>query len=89
MSHPYQQFAGTQLWREIDAAISALEANQDLQLTTARDHVVVYASVCSRVESLQRRLRLGNDLVRRPHCDSRWSSNQAMQLTAVSFAIKV
>ena len=40
MSHPYQQFEGTQLWREVDAVITALEANQDLQLTTARSHVI-------------------------------------------------
>jgi len=47
MSHPYQEFETTALWREIDRAITALEDNRDLQLTTARSHVI--GALCKRL----------------------------------------
>lgn len=40
MKHPYSEFNATALWREIDRTITALEANRDLQVTTARSHVI-------------------------------------------------
>ncbi|MFN7139269.1 MAG: hypothetical protein ACK4UN_08020 [Limisphaerales bacterium] len=42
MSHPYSQFEQTPLWKAIDTAIAELERNQDVELTTARTHVIGY-----------------------------------------------
>ena len=47
MSHPYREFEATAVWREIDAAIRALERNRDLQLTTAREYVI--GLICKRL----------------------------------------
>jgi len=40
--HPYVEFENTQLWHVIEKAISDLEANQDLRLTTLREYIVGY-----------------------------------------------
>ena len=42
MNHPYKEFEGTPLWEAIDDAISKLEQNSDVVLTTAREYVVGY-----------------------------------------------
>ena len=42
MPHPYSEFEGTTVWRSLDAALSDLESNRDLALTTARTHVIGY-----------------------------------------------
>ena len=42
MSHPYSQFEQTPLWKAIDSAIAELERNRDVELTTARTHVIGY-----------------------------------------------
>jgi hypothetical protein len=47
MNHPYRESEDTVLWREIDAIITALERNGDLQLTTAREYVI--GSICKRL----------------------------------------
>jgi hypothetical protein len=47
MNHPYREFEGTAVWREIDAAIGALEENRDVQLSTSRSHVI--GSICKRL----------------------------------------
>ena len=42
MSHPYQRFEGSDLWRLLDHEIGELEGNGDLELTTARQYVIGY-----------------------------------------------
>lgn len=42
MKHPYSEFEQTPLWKTIDAAIAELERNRDVDLTTARTHVIGY-----------------------------------------------
>lgn len=42
MNHPYSEFEQTTLWKTIDAAIAELERNRDVELTTARTHVIGY-----------------------------------------------
>jgi len=43
----YGEYQDTALWRSIDAEISELEENQDLELTTARELVI--GSLCRRI----------------------------------------
>lgn len=40
MPHPYAEHEESPLWRGLDAAISELEGNGDLALTTAREYVL-------------------------------------------------
>ena len=47
MPHPYSEHEGTALWAAIDAEIAELEANRDLELTTAREYVI--GSLCQRL----------------------------------------
>ena len=47
MKHPYFRYEGTPLWRAVDAEIAALEANGDLEVTTAREYVI--GSLCKRL----------------------------------------
>ena len=42
MSHPYEAFERTPLWKTLDAALAELEHNQDVALTTTRQHVIGY-----------------------------------------------
>ena len=42
MSHPYTEFEGTALWKAVDAALTELEQNRDVKLSTAREYVVGY-----------------------------------------------
>ena len=42
MSHPYIEFEQTPLWKAIDAAVAELERNRDVELSTARTHVIGY-----------------------------------------------
>ena len=42
MSHPYEKYEETKLWKTIDSVLSDLERNQDLKLTTAREYVIGY-----------------------------------------------
>jgi hypothetical protein len=41
-THPYIEFQTSEIWKVIDHAIADLEENQDIQLTTTREHVVGY-----------------------------------------------
>ncbi len=47
MKHPYQKFENTKLWQVIEKAISDLEENQDLKLTTLKEYVVGY--ICNQL----------------------------------------
>ena len=47
MPHPYQQHERTKLWRVIDDEFRSLEANGDIELTTARQHVI--GALCQRL----------------------------------------
>jgi hypothetical protein len=40
MNHSYSEFERTRLWQVVEAAVSELECNRDLTLTTARRHVI-------------------------------------------------
>lgn len=40
--HPYKQFEGTALWQVLDAALSDLIANDDIEERTAREYIVGY-----------------------------------------------
>jgi hypothetical protein len=51
MKHPYAEYEQTPLWRAIDAAISELERNRDVELTTAREYVIGY--LCQQLAALQ------------------------------------
>jgi len=42
MKHPYVEFEKTPLWKALKAAITDLEKNQDVKLTTTQQHVVGY-----------------------------------------------
>jgi hypothetical protein len=42
MNHPYSEFERTRLWQVVEAAVSELEYNHDLTLTTARPYVIGY-----------------------------------------------
>ena len=42
MEHPYKDFENSDLWKSLDKALVELEANQDVQITTAREYVVGY-----------------------------------------------
>jgi hypothetical protein len=42
MSHTYSEFERTPLWKAIDTAIAELERNSDVELTTARTHIIGY-----------------------------------------------
>ena len=47
MPQPYEEYEGTALWQALDSAIRALEGNQDLVLTTAREYVIGF--LCRRL----------------------------------------
>ena len=53
MAHPYQQFEGTELWQALDEAVSALEANGDLSVSTARHLVVGFLAQAAARTGLQ------------------------------------
>jgi hypothetical protein len=40
--HPYIEFERHPIWKVIDAAVSDLENNQDIKLTTPRPYVIGY-----------------------------------------------
>jgi hypothetical protein len=42
MRHPYEKYEDTALWRALDLAITDLERNGDLTLSTSRAHVIGY-----------------------------------------------
>lgn len=42
MAHPYRVFENTPAWAAIAAALAELEGNQDLRLTTDREHITGY-----------------------------------------------
>jgi len=44
---PYSQFEDTPVWRSVAKAIAGLEANRDLELTTARSYVI--GAVCKAI----------------------------------------
>jgi hypothetical protein len=40
MNHPYSEFEKSKAWKVFDRAISELEKNRDLQITTERKYVI-------------------------------------------------
>jgi len=42
MNHPYVDLEKTPLWNTVNTAVTDLEKNQDLKLTTAQQYVVGY-----------------------------------------------
>ncbi len=42
MKHPYTEFESSPLWSVVDSALSDLEENQDIQITTHRRYVIGY-----------------------------------------------
>lgn len=40
MSHPYKAFEGTALWDTLDAALTELQSNRDIELSTSRELVI-------------------------------------------------
>jgi hypothetical protein len=42
MEHPYKEFESLSIWKSIDRAVTDLEENNDLQITTAREYVIGY-----------------------------------------------
>ena len=42
MNHPYVEFEKTPLWKTLHKAISDLQENRDVELTTAEQYVVGY-----------------------------------------------
>jgi len=40
--HPYNEFENTPLWKIVEEAISDLESNQDLDLTTSPEYFIGY-----------------------------------------------
>ena len=50
MTHPYAKHENTPLWVLLDAELAELEANGDVQLTTARRYVV--GALCERISFL-------------------------------------
>ena len=51
MKHPYLQFDKTPLWLAIDFAISELERNRGVELTTSRNYVIGY--LCQQLSAKQ------------------------------------
>ena len=49
-SHPYVTYERTPVWEVVDAALTELEANHDLVLTTGRAYVIGY--MCSQLADL-------------------------------------
>ena len=49
--HPYVQYAGSVTWRRIDRALTDLERNADLTITTFRPLVVGY--LCQAVKRVR------------------------------------
>src|SRR5918995_6836671 len=50
MPHPYAKHENTPVWVLLDAGLAELEANGDVRLTTAREHVV--GALCDRIAPL-------------------------------------
>ena len=46
-THPYRTFQGTKLWKKVNAAITALVVNGDIQETTQREYIVGY--ICKKI----------------------------------------
>lgn len=42
MEHPYKEFEGLVIWQAIEKAVSELEQNNDLVISTAKEYVVGY-----------------------------------------------
>jgi hypothetical protein len=51
MKHPYTKFEKTPLWKVVEAAISDLEKNRDIELTMTREHVIGY--ICQQLARKQ------------------------------------
>jgi hypothetical protein len=49
LTHPYSQYEGTDLWRTLEQALTELQANRDLAITTAPEYVV--GSLCQALSS--------------------------------------
>lgn len=46
-THPYRTFQGTKLWKKVNAAITALVVNGDIQETARREYIVGY--ICKKI----------------------------------------
>lgn len=46
--HPYREFADSPTWRSVEAALTALVRNGDLELMTQKEYVIGY--ICKRLK---------------------------------------
>ena len=46
MSHPYEKYENTELWKTLDNAINSLVDNKDIELTTNIEYVIGYLCKC-------------------------------------------
>jgi hypothetical protein len=46
MSHPYEEYENTELWKTLENAVNTLVDNKDLELTTNIEYVVGYLCKC-------------------------------------------
>jgi hypothetical protein len=46
MSHPYEEYENTELWKKIEDAVNTLIDNNDLELTTNIEYVIGYLCKC-------------------------------------------
>lgn len=46
MSHPYEEYENTELWKKIENAVNTLVDNNDLELTTKIEYVIGYLCKC-------------------------------------------
>jgi hypothetical protein len=46
MSHPYEKYENTELWKTLENAVNTLVDNNDLELTTNIKYVIGYLCKC-------------------------------------------
>lgn len=47
MTHPYERYENTELWKIIDQALDELVENQDIEEITKREYIVGY--ICKKL----------------------------------------
>ncbi|MGH2318840.1 hypothetical protein ACRC6Q_13840 [Planococcus sp. SE5232] len=47
MTHPYEKYENTELWKKIDQALDELVENQDIEEITKREYIVGY--ICKKL----------------------------------------
>lgn len=59
MKHPYVEFENCEIWKVVESAIDDLVRNQDIKLTTSRDHVVGY--LCRKIAARRNEVEGGEE----------------------------